>query len=244
MAKSQIPVIKSAWGNNNSIPRQGKGWIVMAYLMGILVGYGLGSINAAYFLARMQGFDIRERGSGNAGASNVVITLGRKKGLLCAAFDLTKAAVSVWLMAWLFPEINTFAVTASACILGHIFPFYLGFRGGKGLACLGGAILAFDLRVFVALLVFELFIVVVSRYICFVPITASAVFPIIYGFIYQDMGGAFLLGGVGVVIFCKHLVNLRRIREGCELRLSYLWARDRETRRVEKQYRNSHETKH
>ena len=215
----------------------------MAYLMGILVGYGLGSINSAYFLAHLQGFDIRERGSGNAGASNVVITLGRKKGLLCAAFDLTKAAASVWLLAWLFPEVNTFAVTASACILGHIFPFYMGFRGGKGLACLGGVILAFDLRVFAALLIFELFVVLVSRYICFVPITASVIFPLIYGFIKKDPWGALLLGGVGVVIFCKHLVNLRRIMEGRELRLSYLWDRDKETKRVEKQYRNSHETK-
>ena len=215
----------------------------MAYLVGILVGYGLGCINSAYFLARLRGFDIRDRGSGNAGASNVVITLGRKKGLLCAAFDLTKAVLAVWLMAWLFPDQSTFAVTASACILGHIFPFYLGFRGGKGLACLGGAILAFDLRIFAVLLIFELFVVVVSRYICFVPITASAVFPAVYGFIRQDLWGALLLGSVGVVIFCKHLVNLRRITEGRELRVSYLWDRDRETRRVEKQYRSRDKTK-
>lgn len=215
----------------------------MVYLIGILIGYGLGCINSAYFLARLRGFDIRERGSGNAGASNVLITLGRKKGLLCAILDLFKAVLAVWLMAWLYPEINTFAVTASACILGHIFPFYLGFRGGKGLACLGGAILAFDLHVFVALLIFEVFVVVVSRYICFVPITASALFPLIYGLICQDLWGAILLAGVGMVIFCKHLVNLRRIIEGRELRLSYLWNQDKETQRIEKQYRNNDETR-
>ncbi|MBR6782216.1 MAG: glycerol-3-phosphate acyltransferase [Clostridia bacterium] len=215
----------------------------MVYLIGILVGYGLGCVNAAYFLARLRGFDIRDRGSKNAGASNVVITLGKKMGLLCAAFDMAKAIVAVWMMAWLFPETNTFAVTASACILGHIFPFYMGFRGGKGLACLGGAILAFDLRVFVALLIFEVFVVLVSRYICFVPITASAMLPLIYGFMHRDLWGAMLLAGVGLVIFCKHLVNIRRILQGRELRLSYLWARDKETQRIEKQYRNSDESK-
>ena len=215
----------------------------MAYLIGMLVGYGLGCINAAYFLARLQGFDIRDRGSKNAGASNVVITLGKAKGFLCAAFDIGKAALAVWLMAWLFPETNTFAVTASACILGHIFPFYLGFRGGKGLACLGGAILAVDLRVCAALLVFEMVGVLVRRYICFDPITASAIFPLIYGFMYRDLWGTVLLAGVGLVIFFKHMVNIRRILQGRELRLSYLWNRDRETRRVEKQYRRSEETK-
>ena len=216
----------------------------MVYLIGILIGYGLGCINTAYFLASLRGFDIRERGSGNAGASNVLITMGKRMGFLCAVLDVTKAAGAVWLMAWLFPAFDTFAVTASACILGHIFPFYLGFRGGKGLACLSGAILAFDLRVFAVLLIFEVFVVLVSRYICFVPITASAMLPIIYSFMRKDPWGAVLLGSVGLVIFCKHVVNLRRIMEGRELRLSYLWDRDRETRRVEKQYRNSHETKH
>ena len=215
----------------------------MVYLIGILIGYGLGCINSAYFLARLRGFDIRERGSGNAGASNVLITLGRKKGLLCAILDLFKAVLAVWLMAWLYPEIDTFAVTASACILGHIFPFYLGFRGGKGLACLSGAILAFDLRVFAFLLIFEVFVVLVSRYICFVPITASALFPLIYGLIRQDLWGTILLAGVGMVIFCKHVINLRRILEGRELRLSYLWDQDKETQRIEKQYRNNDETR-
>ena len=89
-------------------------WGTMAYLIGILVGYSLGCINAAYLLARLRGFDIRERGSKNAGASKVVITLGKSMGLLCAVFDMAKAALAVWLMAWLFPEFNTFAVTASA----------------------------------------------------------------------------------------------------------------------------------
>ena len=215
----------------------------MVYLVGILVGYGLGSINAAYLLASLHGFDIRDRGSKNAGASNVLITLGRKMGFLCAIIDVAKAALAVWLMAWLFPEFDTFAVTASACILGHIFPFYLGFRGGTGLACLGGVILAFDLRVFIALLIFELFVVVVSRYICFVPITASAMLPIIYSFMRKDPWGAVLLGGVGLVIFCKHVVNLHRIMEGRELRLSYLWNQDKETQRIEKQYRNNDETR-
>ena len=208
----------------------------MTYLLGALVGYGLGCINPAYILARIKGFDIREQGSQNAGASNVLITMGRTEGCICAILDVGKAALAVWLMGALFPRADTFAVTATACILGHIFPFYLGFRGGKGLACLGGAILAFDLRVFAILMIVELMIALMTKYICYVPITASIIFTWLYAYTTGDPWGSVLWGGVSVVILDKHLVNLQRITEGRELRLSYLWDRDGETLRVTEGY--------
>ena len=208
----------------------------MPYWISALLGYGLGCINPAYILARLKGFDIREKGSKNAGASNIIISLGKARGFFCAAFDIAKAALAVLLTGWIFPSADTFAITAAAAILGHIFPFYLGFRGGKGLACLGGVILAYDLRVFGIMFVAELVILLLTKYICLVPITASAALPFVYGFMSCDLWGALLLGVVAVVIFIKHLVNLRRIREGSELRISYLWNRDKEAMRLKKFY--------
>ena len=207
----------------------------MAYLLSALLGYGLGCINPAYVLARLKGFDIRERGSKNAGASNVIITLGKARGFLCASFDIGKAAFAVWLTGALF-ESDTFAITAATCILGHIFPFYMGFRGGKGLACLAGVFLAYDLRVFAAMLALEILLALITKYICFIPITASIALPIIYGFMRQDPLGALLLVGIAVVICRKHAVNIRRIQQGTELRLTYLWNRDKELRRLKKYY--------
>ena len=207
----------------------------MKYLLAALFSYVLGSISPAYLMGRLKGFDIRSKGSKNAGASNVVITLGEGMGILCAAFDVAKAVLAVWLTGMIFPESNTFAVSAVSCILGHIFPFYLGFRGGKGLACLGGVVFIFDLRVFIVLMLIECIIILATRYICFVPITASACFPFIYGFIRNDPWGAVLFAGIGAVIFCKHVENLRRIAEGKELRISYLWNRDKEAKRIQKQ---------
>ena len=208
----------------------------MAYLLSAVMGYLTGTVNPAFILAKLHGFDIRERGSRNAGASNALLLFGKARGAFCAVFDIAKAACIIWLTGHIFAPVNTFAVTAAACILGHIFPFYMRFKGGKGLACIAGTVLAYDLRVFGIMLAAELIVVLATKYICFVPITASIAFPLVYGVMDRDLYGAMLLLVVSAVVFCKHLVNLRRIRVGREARISYLWSRDKETARLKENY--------
>ena len=209
----------------------------MKYVCCLLIGYLIGMLNPSYMLARLHGFDIRERGSGNAGASNALLLFGKLRGVLCATFDIVKAAGSVFLTRVLFPQDPlVFAVTASACILGHIFPFYMHFRGGKGLACLAGTILAFDLRVFGIMLACALVIALVTNYICFVPMSASVVFPIVYGCMTGNLPGVLLLILVAVVVLWRHGENIRRIRLGRELRLSYMWNKEKETARMQANY--------
>jgi glycerol-3-phosphate acyltransferase PlsY len=208
----------------------------MAYFFSAVMGYLMGTVNPAFILAKLHGFDIREKGSRNAGASNALLLFGKARGILCAAFDIAKAAFIIWLTGYIFDPINTFAVTATACVLGHIFPFYMRFKGGKGLACIGGMILAYDIRVFGIMLAAELVIVLTTQYICFVPITASVAFPVVYGVMERDVRGALLLVLVAAVVFCKHLINLKRIRIGREARISYLWSRDKETARLKENY--------
>ena len=208
----------------------------MSYLLSAVMGYLVGTVNPAFILAKLHGFDIREKGSRNAGASNALLLFGKARGALCAVFDIAKAAFIIWLTGHIFAPINTFAVTAAACILGHIFPFYMRFKGGKGLACIAGTVLAYDLKVFAVMLAAELVIALATNYICFIPITASVSFPVVYGVMDRDIWGASLLAVVAVVVFCKHLVNLRRIRVGREARISYLWSRDKETARLKENY--------
>ena len=208
----------------------------MSYLLSAVMGYLVGTVNPAFILAKLHGFDIREKGSRNAGASNALLLFGKARGALCAVFDIAKAAFIIWLTGHIFAPINTFAVTAAACILGHIFPFYMRFKGGKGLACIAGTVLAYDLKVFAVMLAAELVIALATNYICFIPITASVSFPVVYGVMDRDIWGALLLTLVAVVVFCKHLVNLRRIRVGREARISYLWSRDKETARLKENY--------
>lgn len=205
----------------------------MNYLLCILLGYVIGSINPSYFLAKARGFDIRRRGSGNAGASNALILFGKALGISCALFDIAKATAAIHLAQLLFPGTPfVFSATAVATIVGHIFPFYMKLRGGKGLACLGGAILAFDWRVFLVMLACEAILAVAVNYICFVPLTASVIFPIIYGVMSGDLWGALILCLVIPIVFFKHLENLIRIKNGTEARLSFLWNKQGELERM------------
>ena len=209
----------------------------MKLLACVLIGYLIGTVNPSYIFAKLRGVDIRQKGSGNAGASNALIVFGKVIGILCALLDIGKAFFVIWLTDALFPTYTwAFALTGTACILGHIFPFYMGFRGGKGLACLGGMILKFDWRIFLIMLAGEFFVALLTKYICFVPLTASLIFPAVYGVVRGDWIGALILLTVAPIMVWKHWENLRRIRRGTEARFSMLWNRDKEMERLKDKY--------
>lgn len=205
----------------------------MQVIMCTLMGYLFGNINAAYIISRLRGFDIRDRGSGNAGASNVIITIGKKAGFITAVFDITKAAVASIVAASLFPRLRYAQILGgSACIIGHIFPILMKFHGGKGLACLGGMILSYNPEIFLLLLAVEIFLGFGLDYICVVPITGSIIFTAIYAFLTGDAAGTMILAAVSLVILYKHIENLHRIQLGTEAHLSFLWKKDQEIERI------------
>jgi len=205
----------------------------MDFLYCILIGYFIGTVNPSYIIAKIHGFDIREKGSRNAGASNAVILLGKTVGIFCALFDIAKTFFAIWLSQKLMPDFAlAFSITAVACSLGHIFPFYMKFKGGKGLACLGGMILAFDWRVFLIMFAIEIVVVLVSDYLCIVPLTASVAFPIVYGIMEKNLWGVLMLFVITAVIFYKHKHNLQRIKNGTEIHFSFLWNKDKEIERL------------
>lgn len=117
--------------------------IAVRVVISALIGYLLGCISPSFLIGKRRGYDVRETGSKNAGASNTIIMAGKFAGVLVAVLDILKAAASWWIAAALFPELE-FAgqIAGAACVLGHMFPVFLGFRGGKGFACLGGLALA------------------------------------------------------------------------------------------------------
>lgn len=200
----------------------------MKYLFCIIIGYLIGTVNPSYIIGKVRGIDIRQKGSKNAGASNAVILFGKVLGVACAFFDIAKATFAIWLCSKIFPELTySFAVTGVACILGHVFPFYMRFKGGKGLACLGGMILAFDWRAFLIMLAAEIVVAIVTDYICFVPLTASAVFPIVYGVIRHDVWGALIIALILPLMLYKHKENLKRIKQKNEMPFSFLWNKDK-----------------
>lgn len=199
----------------------------------ILYGYLLGTVNPAYLFSKAKGFDIRDRGSGNAGASNAIIMLGKAIGVFCALFDIFKAFLAFKTASYLFPMVKMAGILAGfGCIIGHIFPVWLGFRGGKGLACLGGVILAYSWKLFVVLLAVEVVLALVLNYICVVTISVSIIFPVIYGFQTGDMIGLTAMLVIMVVVLFKHRDNVRRILKDEEVHLSYLWNKQAEIERL------------
>lgn len=199
----------------------------MHIVLCLLMGYLTGNINPAYILSRMKGFDIREKGTGNAGASNVTVVMGKKAGVFTALFDIFKAFVIVIAASELFPSVASAKILSGvACIMGHIFPFVMHFRGGKGLACLAGTILAFNPVVFLCFLIAEAVLALAMDYICVIAPSGSVIFTIVYFMLTGDIPGTLLLAMNAVVIVCKHIQNFRRIRRGEETHISFLWKKN------------------
>lgn len=197
------------------------------------IGYAIGNINPAYVLGLRKGYDIRKKGSGNAGATNLMLLEGKKAGAFVMTFDISKAAVSVGLSRSLFPKLRSAGELAGAgCIFGHMYPALMNFRGGKGLACLGGVILAFGVHDFLLTLFLESVLLMATRYLCLVPITASVFYPVYHGIMSGNWEGAAILGTVALPIFKKHRENLERIKEGKELKVDFLWDKDNELERI------------
>ena len=190
-----------------------------SYSLIVLIGYLLGSLNLAMLLAKLKGVDLRGGGSGNPGASNTVTLMGWKAGVLVGMHDIGKAALAVWLCTRLFPAVPYCgAVAGVACVLGHIFPFYLGFRGGKGFAAYLGMTLALNWRFALGLLVAIALLVLITDYIVVGTMTTVISFPAFCA-IRHHYVLALLLCVASLVIIYKHRANLVRICNGTEIKV-------------------------
>ena len=209
----------------------------------VLASYLVGSINPSYIIGRLKGIDIRKQGSGNAGASNATVVLGKWVGIFSGVFDILKATGVMLLFPLIFGDIPYLAECAGvACIVGHIFPIFMNFKGGKGLACFGGLVLAIDPRLFGLILAAEILLLLLVDYICIVPITAVIIIPIVYGvfgvsgldWLWRAAGGwwgAAIIGIASVVMLLRHMQNVKRIIKGKEMRFSYVWMNEEDRKK-------------
>jgi glycerol-3-phosphate acyltransferase PlsY len=185
------------------------------------VAYLLGSLSFAVLLVRLStGKDIRAEGSGNAGATNVLRAHGKKLGLAVAALDIAKGALAVFLVRQVTADPRYAAAAAFAAILGHVFPIFYGFRGGKGVATAVGAfgVLA-PLPTLVCVGVFVA-VVAVSRYVSLGSVVAMVLLPPVAGLLFHAPKAVVLAGAAtAALILLKHRENLRRLALGEERRL-------------------------
>lgn len=192
----------------------------MPYILSVLMGYLLGCVNPAYFLSRAKGVDLRKNGSGNLGASNTAVVLGWPSAVLVAAYDISKGALAVLLARMLFPQTEAIgAVAGAAAILGHIFPFYLGFRGGKGFASYIGMMFLLQWKIALLTLALGLLITLVTDFIALATISTAVVFPTIYLWQNPALIPAVMFVVLAGVIIYKHKDNISRIRKGTEIGL-------------------------
>lgn len=181
----------------------------MKSVISLLIGYYLGSLNPAALIARVKNEDLRQQGTGNLGASNTMLVFGKVPGFLVMAFDMAKGWCASKLAAMLFPQVRVAGLLAGlGAVTGHVFPFYLKFKGGKGLAAFGGMVLAYDPGMFLVLLIFGCALVLVVNYSAVLPISAGILYPFLTALQSGDIWMFLIALAASLLIICKHAGNL------------------------------------
>ena len=190
----------------------------MDYFISVLIGYFLGCFQTSYLLSRIfKKADIRKKGSGNAGASNMLIVYGWKYAVITAIFDISKTVLSVCIVSGIFPG-NEFLkyLTGVSCILGHIFPFYLNFRGGKGFASFLGLLIAAEPSIALIALPATALLTLLFNYIALSTVIITSSYTIYKIFTSGDIKINLTLSVLMVIILYKHKINFIRIYRGEE----------------------------
>ena len=192
----------------------------MQYLLAVMLGYLLGCSSMAYYIGLAKKKDIRTAGSGNLGASNATVLFGWGAGVLVALHDIGKAVLAVLAAKWLFPEAACADAAAGvACVLGHIFPFYLKFKGGKGLASYFGMTLALNWRLALIIVAVVVLATVITDYIAVGALSTIVVVPVYEYFHTQNLLLVGILCIATAVMFVKHWENILRIAKHEEIGL-------------------------
>ena len=184
----------------------------------VVAGYLLGSLSFALLLVRWRtGTDIRTEGSGNAGATNVLRAHGKALGLAVAFLDVAKGAAAVLLVRLVTADPRYAAAAGFAAILGHVFPLYSGFRGGKGVATAVGAFLVLAPAGTLACLAIFLALVAATRYVSLGSVVAMVLLPPAAGLLsHASRAVVIAAAGTALLVVFKHLENLKRLARGEE----------------------------
>lgn len=192
----------------------------MRYVLVVLCAYVVGSSSMSFYLSKLNGVELRDKGSKNLGASNAMILMGWKAGILVGIHDIGKSVIAVLLANYMFPDLPYIGVLAGvACILGHIFPFYLRFKGGKGFASFIGMVLALNWKYALVLLVLIVLVTLVTDYIVSGTITAVVLSPIYFGIAERNVIIPCIILIATTVILYKHRENFVRMYKGTEIGL-------------------------
>jgi glycerol-3-phosphate acyltransferase PlsY len=191
--------------------------MILISLFLIIASYFLGSIPTGVILAKVfAGRDIRREGSGNIGATNVARVLGKKIGVLTLVGDLLKGFIPVFAGCYLISSLLLGCLMGLAAFLGHLFPIYLGFKGGKGVATALGVFLYLSPVVILIEVVIFAAAVGISRYVSLGSLIAAATMPILLLLMSFPQAVVLLSIAFALLIFIKHRSNIERLLGGTE----------------------------
>lgn len=194
--------------------------IAIKYIFVFVTAYIIGTSNMTYYISRFKNIEVRDKGSKNLGASNAAIILGWRAGLLAGLHDIAKSSFCVILASLIFPNTPYIgAVAGVASVLGHIFPFYLKFRGGKGFASYIGMTLALNWKFALIVLALIVLVTLITDYLFAGTLTTVISVPIVLGVLTDSIILAAILSIASAVIVYKHRENFVRIYNGTEIGL-------------------------
>ena len=200
------------------------------YVLVGLIAYLIGSINfAIIFTKKMAGFDVRDKGSKNAGTTNVLRTVGKKAAALTLICDILKGVVAVLIAMlaskiWKESDIEILKYLAGLfSIIGHTFPVYYGFKGGKGVATSLGVLLIVNPKIGLICLIFALVIMIATKWVSLGSIMAAILFPILTVFMADNLNivAKIISILIGLLVIFNHRANIKRLKEGTENKLSF-----------------------
>lgn len=201
-------------------------------ITGGIVAYLMGSFSSAVWIGKwFYNTDVRTQGSGNAGATNTLRVLGTKAGIIVMVLDIAKAWGAVTLAHVFAGDILTYSqlidykiILGAAAVLGHVFPVFTGFKGGKGVASLVGVILAlYSPYIFLIVLAWFVLVVAVTRYVSLASVTGSILFAVlaIVAFHEQNVYLIVLAALIAIFIPVTHHKNIKRLLKGEESKLTF-----------------------
>lgn len=175
----------------------------------------------SYYISKIKNVDIKNNGSKNYGASNTMALLGWKYGILTGLHDIGKAILAICIIKTLFP-MNAYLpiITGVSCIIGHIFPFYLEFNGGKGFATFIGMTFALDWKLGIIIGILIIIITLLTDYIVLGTFSTIVIVPIYIGITNNDIICSLIIFITTIIILYKHKENIVRLKNGTEMKFS------------------------
>ncbi len=195
---------------------------MLKLILAAVIAYLLGSLNFGVIVSKLTlGFDLRQKGSGNAGATNAYRVMGPKKAILVLLGDILKGIIAILIGGYLGGD-NGELVALVFGVLGHVFPVYFGFKGGKGVLTAGAMIGVFDWRILLMIFGAFLVMVLITRYISVGSMVAAALFPVGMLIFYPGQYHFFIVGLLlgGAVIYL-HRGNIKRLMSHTESKFTF-----------------------